>query len=716
MTTNAASFSDTPHDGADDLLGRGNFIASVVSVIENVGDQDASTVLGLIGSWGSGKTSILNTVATQLGKKEERRREWIVSNFNPWYFQDLASLQLGFFRELSTALPKGAKDTKPRERLAKFLGAVAPFGALGGLVGVDAAGMLEKLSNLVGGDNIEAVRGPLEEALLAADQPLLVVIDDVDRLHPEELLLLFKLIRLAGRLPNVHYLLAYDEDTLLDTLKQTGLIGHDSGRRAIDYMEKIVQLRLDVPPLREQQQDAWIAQQVADLAERLEVNVTDFNRRWSRAFFGYIRSRLSTPRAINRFFAQVDSFAGELVGEVDLADFLIVSWLRAAEPLVYRAIIDNRARLVGKIQPLFPINKRNLDKDRSFWESTLLSAEVDEQRLDGIADLLSYLFPRFHNEWTKSVSGVHDPDQTRVAHPDYFDRYFAFGVPLDDISDRIAQRAAEQILAGEHDPERQLIEDKWMDETALITSKLEHYWRSSERDNVPALRWLAQQFELLDPSRYPAGSRDRLVWLSETIFADLRGDQPTEAVQAMVEVGTTPFFASLILESTLGDSAPPATREASFVDARREYSRLARKFFDNLDNRNPLEHKPEVIEALVGWQNVDRSAAAHWVTRELDGRSFEILDLLAAMVTTRTSRSDPQDKRIGRFDISVAERLVGKDRLWTELNDAITEFDDPVRRGERATDETRRWFVLETLQHEHIRRALEQQGLEFMDE
>ena len=45
------------------------------------------------------------------------------------------------------------------------------------------------------------------------DQPILVVIDDLDRLQPDELLLVFKLIRLVGRLPSVGYILAFDERT-----------------------------------------------------------------------------------------------------------------------------------------------------------------------------------------------------------------------------------------------------------------------------------------------------------------------------------------------------------------------------------------------------------------------------------------------------------------------------------------------------------------------
>jgi predicted KAP-like P-loop ATPase len=77
--------------------------------------------------------------------------------------------------------------------------------------------------------------------------PVLVVLDDLDRLTPDELPLVFKLVRLVGRLPNVYYLLRYDERTLLDVLRRTDLVGDDEARGR-DHLEKMVQVRLDLAP------------------------------------------------------------------------------------------------------------------------------------------------------------------------------------------------------------------------------------------------------------------------------------------------------------------------------------------------------------------------------------------------------------------------------------------------------------------------------------
>ncbi|WP_328426548.1 KAP family NTPase [Micromonospora sp. NBC_00389] len=71
----------------------------------------------------------------------------------------------------------------------------------------------------------------------ALARPTLVVIDDVDRLQPEQLLAVFRAVRVLGLLPHVHYVLASfyntsnysfanllaDADGLADNLASRGL-------------------------------------------------------------------------------------------------------------------------------------------------------------------------------------------------------------------------------------------------------------------------------------------------------------------------------------------------------------------------------------------------------------------------------------------------------------------------------------------------------------
>ncbi len=71
--------------------------------------------------------------------------------------------------------------------------------------------------------------------------PLLVVIDDIDRLIPSEVQELFQLIKVNADFPNVVYLVLFDRSVVEKNIEKVVAV---SGR---DYLEKIVQVGFDVP-------------------------------------------------------------------------------------------------------------------------------------------------------------------------------------------------------------------------------------------------------------------------------------------------------------------------------------------------------------------------------------------------------------------------------------------------------------------------------------
>ncbi|MFX1821947.1 P-loop NTPase fold protein [Pseudarthrobacter sp. CC4] len=336
-----------PDNPALDLLDRRGFAESSIAMLERLRAQSESSVVGLIGPWGAGKSSVLNMIRSGITDLDS---SWTVVDFNPWNYQDLPSLQTGFFTELHAALPSGPKWKTARDALSKIGRRVAPLGTLGSFLGFDAEKAIQSFADLIAGDeSLASARQEAEDALRSASQPVLMIVDDLDRLAPEELLLVFKLIRLTGRLPHIYYLVSYDEDTLLDALSRTGLVGNDDPRRAVDYLEKIVQIRLDLPPLREHQVSAWVDNALNSFAQRFGFSLgTEDISRFSGAYHAHIRTRLSTPRSIKRYFSQVEAFFEPVKNEVDIVDFLLITWIRTAEPLVYELVAARGADLLGK--------------------------------------------------------------------------------------------------------------------------------------------------------------------------------------------------------------------------------------------------------------------------------------------------------------------------------------------------------------------------------
>ena len=82
----------------DDVIGRDvdarEFAQNVLEI-----DPSEGVVVGVLGPWGSGKTSFINLARNELKKKKNP-----ILDFNPWMFSGTAQLVESFFIELASQL------------------------------------------------------------------------------------------------------------------------------------------------------------------------------------------------------------------------------------------------------------------------------------------------------------------------------------------------------------------------------------------------------------------------------------------------------------------------------------------------------------------------------------------------------------------------------------------------------------------------------------
>src|SRR5699024_5660769 len=83
--------------------------------------------------------------------------------------------------------------------------------------------------------SVNGLRQKITDALMELENPIVVVIDDIDRLGSLEIRQIFQLVRLTASFPNVIYLLAFDRNRVEHALSDDAV----SGRA---YLEKIVQI------------------------------------------------------------------------------------------------------------------------------------------------------------------------------------------------------------------------------------------------------------------------------------------------------------------------------------------------------------------------------------------------------------------------------------------------------------------------------------------
>ncbi|MFJ7630937.1 P-loop NTPase fold protein [Streptomyces sp. NPDC097595] len=689
---NAHFFNDEPfldHEEGPDLLGHGQYAQHVISLLDRVRAQTETGVLALIGPWGSGKSSVLGKVTRRL--QESRNEEgWLVAELNPWLYSDLESLTLALFSEIREALPKSERWSEAREKIGGFGQAISPLGKVTALFGLDSEGLVQEVSNRISGDtSASAAKRKAEEALRKAGRPVLVVMDDLDRLTPEELLVVFKLVRLVGHLPNVYYLISFDERTLLDVMQRSELVGN-SESRARDFLEKIIQVRLDLPAFRERDADILVDRSLsAVLASHSLTLRASEQERLSEAYYRHLQGRLRTPRAIKRFFGQVDATLGQLTGNVDIVDFLLVTFLRTSEPRAYQLLWQHRAELTGTSVDLPSRRDERPEQRTERWRTRLQDAGVAEQHLDGVIGLMGMLFAPLRQALGYGADTQAIALRRGIGSIDYFDRYMVFGVPDDDLPEETFDTALQQLADGTPGPEADELLLRLRDDTQRITRRIQY--KRTAGIPLPAVALLeaaAQQHGHLTAA--PQGAFGLLTAdfaisiLAADLLTDLAEPERPAVLKTMAETADGAILAARTLQritrrdgSDSPDHIQAAARPDWIGEARSLISHeIARHLAPAA--RRPVDQLTEPERILLwAWRHSAPENARAWINQRLDDR-WTPLDLLAVLL--------PHERTpfpvIDHDTLQSLDALIGLEALYSRLEPLLDAPDPDNPQGE----------------------------------
>ncbi|MDX2538835.1 KAP family P-loop NTPase fold protein [Streptomyces scabiei] len=706
---------DDPVDAAGDELDRKRFSEHMIRVINRVRVQSESSVIALIGPWGSGKSSILGMVKDSIDElgvaDDEKSPEWRVADFNPWIHSDSLSMYVGFYSELRACLPGGERWSEARESIGSWIQNAAPLGKLGGVVRVDASSAFEKLAEKVSGDTSAAAkREKVEEALKECSVSILVVMDDLDRLTPEELLEVFKMIRLVGRLPNVYYLLSYDEKTLMDVLCRTDLAFADQGR-ARSYLEKMVQVRLDMPALGDAQRAHLVNSSLSAVLENNtislpEASLTAIASLWREAF----SARLTTPRAIRRFFAQVDSSYVTVADEVNFVDFLALTFLRTHEPRLYYGLQEHREELT-MTAGIRTIGLQNESpKDRlNRWKTYVQSWDVAQVHADGVLAILAKLFlplrsalegMEYGRDWLPDVAKAKG-----VGHTDYFSRYFFFGVPSDDIPDSVVDAALDSISQGEDSDRIPWLLEVLEKDPERIVRKVHNYGDLGVSGNRKILLLMAEKYFAIpnDIGFLSSFSRTSIEGFTADLFLEGKPEPLQESLDLIVQSDGGYCMAVRGLRRATS-RANRSGREEVSQHLTDNTKRIISGRFENSKNRDIASIDQSVFSSVHTWAEIDSAAVIEFLRGQAESGTWPLVDIVDRLVTRGTTSARPGTVLMGLEDHTVESTLgLGYvfEHLSTEIDNAST---DVLMEGLPDTPENRRSVALAALSFSRHRR------------
>lgn len=343
-----------------DELGRGPFAALIATALlaEN---KKRATVVGLTGGWGTGKSSVANFVTSRV---KAANKEIEVIRFEPWMVSTSEALAREFFKELGKAVLPKSDSKEAKEKRARFykytaltLDALALATDAGNTIGVPFTGIATKalrgskkaidlaakgLEAQSHQPTLREARETLSNALADLERPVVVVIDDIDRLNTEEVRTVFQLIKACADFPNVRYLLLYDRDQVIHALK-------DSVSDAEAFLEKIVGQVFDLPLATKKQRETVLVRNLEALGiHELEGKPLE---RLQEVFRSVLLPGLPTVRHVKRYVGTVASLLpGVIVDQyrnVDPADFLALEFLRQYVPKLYNVLREEEAPVPG---------------------------------------------------------------------------------------------------------------------------------------------------------------------------------------------------------------------------------------------------------------------------------------------------------------------------------------------------------------------------------
>jgi predicted KAP-like P-loop ATPase len=469
----------------DDELGRVDFAVAVAKVISQWGGRD-SLVLAIYGPWGSGKSSLKNMILDALTKEDSKT---ISMEFNPWEWAGQDRVFEGFFAELSSRLgstdaSKKALDTAKKIKMygamlsaassitgvvrwvligflfvVGFFGIAPLFGVphltstleiLGALALVAAlvlAGLgrtTDELASYLAAKgeatrkSVSEVKKELQILLGTLKKNVLIVVDDVDRLTPTGIRMVFQLVKANADFPNLVYLLLLQRDTVEKALAGQGEAEVDGAQ----FLDKVVQVAFDVPKLSPRKLEETLESTVSRIVQGTPAEDQFDSERWSKLFFSAIRPYFRTLRDVKRF-SNTLSFHFELYRDLSTfdanpIDLIALEVLRQFEGAVYQKLHGAKELLTGTSH--YALGQWLSPDAKKAAEALLALADrpVEAQ------NILVNVFPpfawamvdknanrighrgEFQNEWLKGL---------RACDPDIFERYFSFSLSEDDLSE-----------------------------------------------------------------------------------------------------------------------------------------------------------------------------------------------------------------------------------------------------------------------------------------
>lgn len=377
-----------------------------------------SFALGIAGDWGSGKTTFLRQLKTELEKT------FVVLDFNPWICTNAKIVVADFFNTLNRAFP-GEKDLI--NDIKKYVVILTDLGAV-----PDA---FSKISDFVlqeDNESITSLKDEIEKKLNNTQSRYLVLIDDLDRLEHQELFEVLRLIRITASFSNLLFVVTYDKHHIEEMLNANHISNGEL------FVKKIFNTEIVLPELEPYKLPQMLIDEITRLLGKdSRIPVAISNAVFSKDNLNVYRivSYLQNYRDIKRFAMAFSTEAFNIEQknplEFSFEEFFWLNLLRYADYDTFNML---------RTYPTAFLEEKN----------AVLTLKENIKELDQC--------PKSNDILKRLFSGSMDTrNSNSIRYKNNFHNYFSFRIQKDKVS--IAE--FNQLIKGDGTNIKQAIDDFW---------------------------------------------------------------------------------------------------------------------------------------------------------------------------------------------------------------------------------------------------------------
>lgn len=350
----------------EDVLKFWNSAKNVTERLEKIPPR-VSFSIGINSSWGDGKSSYLNFICQHI----KDSKKYILVNFNPTESKGEDLIQVDFFEKIKSAL---------REYSGEVSSLIDNYMKAMGIV--DESSFISKVRDLKETFYDDDEEEKLRAAIQRIRKRVVVILDDIDRLTPEEALKTIKLVRYtAYNISDIIFITAYDRDCI------NQLTINGKGDDLSLFWDKFFDMEIQLPYRHYSFIISYMEKQLRKMLKvSNSVLLTEPMTELGDDFILFIRNLRDAKRFLNTFYMEYLDVKGEVVFKY----FFLVRLLKYRYTDIYYALRAKEYIASEYIDGIGDYTKGEYYLEKGF-ENNL--GDRNEKDKKAIIKVLNLLFP-----------------------------------------------------------------------------------------------------------------------------------------------------------------------------------------------------------------------------------------------------------------------------------------------------------------------------------